>query len=80
MLKLTTSYDDKTIRLLIAHELGHIVNKELLENKEDSEQTANLFNFIAMNDKHKFYAEECQKFISKSDIEILNDIINTCPT
>ena len=72
-------YDEKTVRILIAHELGHIVNKELLENAEDSEQTANLFTFIAMDDKNKFYKEECGRFISKTDIEILNDIIKICP-
>ena len=72
-------YDEKTIRILIAHEIGHIVNKELMENTEDSEQIANLFAYIAMNDKNKFYSEECEKFISKSDMQILDDIISVCP-
>jgi len=72
-------YEEKDIRILIAHEIGHIVNKELLENARDTEQTANLFAYIAMYDKNKFYAEECEKFVSKSDIVILNDIINICP-
>jgi len=73
-------YEEKDIRILIAHEIGHIVNKELLENARDTEQTANLFAYIAMYDKNKFYAEECEKFVSKSDVVILNDIINICPT
>jgi len=72
-------YEEKTIRMLIAHELGHIVNKELLVNVPDSEQTANLFAYIAMEDKNKFYTEECKEFVSKSDMQILNDIINICP-
>ena len=72
-------YEEKDIRILIAHEIGHIVNKELLENAKDTEQTANLFAYIAMYDKNKFYAEECEKFISKSDVVILDDIINICP-
>jgi len=72
-------YEEKDIRILIAHEIGHIVNKELLENTMDTEQTANLFAYIAMYDKNKFYAEECEKFVSKSDVVILNDIINICP-
>ena len=75
-----STYEEKTVRILIAHELGHIVNKELLENTEDSEQTANLFAFIVMDDKNKFYKEECDKYISDSDIQILNDVINICPT
>jgi len=74
-----SSYDEKTVRMLIAHELGHIVNKELLENAADSEQTANLFAYIAMEDKNRFYTEECKKFASKSDMQILNDIISICP-
>lgn len=72
-------YEEKTVRILIAHEIGHIVNKELLSGAEDSEQTANLFAYIAMCDKNKFYSEECEKYISKSDTQILNDISSTCP-
>ena len=74
-----TSYEEKTIRILIAHEIGHIVNREIIENNVDSEQMANLFAYIAMDDKNKFYKEECSKFISRSDLEILNEIINICP-
>ena len=74
-----SAFEEKTIRILIAHELGHIVNKELLENAVDSEQTANLFAYIAMNDKNNFYKDECDKYITKSDIQILNDIVNICP-
>jgi hypothetical protein len=72
-------YDEKTVRILIAHEVGHIVNKELLDHAVDSEETANLFAYVAMDDKNKFYAEGCSKFVFKSDIQILNDIISICP-
>ena len=72
-------YDEKTKRILIAHELGHIVNKELLENTEDSEETANLFAYIALDDKNKFYTKECAHYVSTSDIQLLNDIMNICP-
>lgn len=71
-------FDEITIRILIAHELGHIVNKELLKS-EDTEKTANLFTYIAMDDKNKFYTEECKKFVARSDVQILNDIIKNCP-
>jgi len=71
-------FEEKTVRILIAHELGHIVNKELLENSVDSEQTANLFAYIVMDDKNKFYKEECDRFISNSDIQIFNDIASIC--
>jgi len=73
-------FEEKTIRILIAHEVGHIVNKELFEEAVDSEQTANLFAYIAMDDKNKFYKDECEKFTSASDIQIFNDIVNICPT
>jgi len=73
-------YEEKTKRILIAHEIGHIVNKELMGNTEDSEQTANLFAYIAMYDKNQFYSEECGKFITKSDMQILDEIICVCPT
>jgi hypothetical protein len=72
-------YDEKEKRILIAHELGHIVNKELFENVEDSEERANLFAYVAMDDKNKFYTEECANYVSKSDVQILNDIISICP-
>jgi Zn-dependent peptidase ImmA (M78 family) len=74
-----SSYERKIIRILIAHEIGHIVNKELLEKAEDSEKTANLFAYVAMEDKNKFYKEECEEFISKSGLQILNDIQYICP-
>jgi len=73
-----SDYDDKTIRIFIAHEIGHIVNRELLK-KDDTEEAANLFTYIAMDDKNKFYSKECAQFVSKSDIQILNDIMNVCP-
>ena len=72
-------YEEKIIRILIAHEIGHIVNKELMDNTTDSEQTANLFAYIAMFDKNEFYTKECEKYISKSDVQILDDIISICP-
>ena len=72
-------FEEKIIRILIAHELGHIVNKELLESANDSEQTANLFAFIAMEDKNKFYTEECTKYVSLGNAVILKDIISICP-
>jgi hypothetical protein len=72
-------YEGKQIRILIAHELGHIVNKELLST-EDDESTANLFTYIAMQDKNNFYNKECKEYLFKSDIQILNEILNVCNT
>lgn len=71
-------YQDKQIRILIAHELGHIINKELLES-DDSENAANLFAYIAMKDKNDFYDKECKNFIFQGDLSILHEIENICP-
>jgi Zn-dependent peptidase ImmA (M78 family) len=70
-------FDDKQIRILIAHELGHIINKEL-SNTDDEENTANLFAYIAMQDKNVFYKEGSKKYVFHSDIEILNEVLNVC--
>jgi len=72
-----SDFDEKTIRILIAREIGHIVNRELL-NKDDTERAANLFAYIAMHDKNCFYRGECERFVS-SDVQIFNDISNVCP-
>jgi hypothetical protein len=64
--------------VLIAHELGHIVNKEFLDG-QDSENAANLFAYIAMKDKNEFYEKTCKEFLFKSDVMILHEIENLCP-
>jgi len=76
----SSNYDETTTRILIAHELGHIVNKELRENIKDSEQMANLFAYIAIEDKDLFYSGECKRFITVSDIQLFNNITTICPT
>ncbi|MDR0448581.1 MAG: hypothetical protein LBH07_07920 [Treponema sp.] len=66
-------------RILIAHELGHIVNKELMDGIKDNEEMANLFAFIALEDKMHFYQKKCKKFTPDSNLQIFNDILNICP-
>jgi len=70
---------EKKIRIGIAHQLGNIINKEIfpVTGTFDTKQLANLFAFIALNDRDKFYKTECKQFTSRNDIEILNDIIHT---
>jgi hypothetical protein len=72
-------FEDKQIRILIAHELGHIINREL-SNSADVENTANLFAYIAMQDKNDFYNNESKNYVFHSDIEILNEVLNVCIT
>jgi hypothetical protein len=70
-------FEDKQIRILIAHELGHIVDREL-SSETDGESTANLFAYIAMQDKNDFYNKESKNYIFHSDMEILNEVLNVC--
>jgi hypothetical protein len=68
----------KQAHLLIAHELGHVVNKDLLEI-ENSEANANAFAFVAINDKNEFYLSKCKEFTFKGrEKEIIAEIKNVC--
>lgn len=69
--------DEKQIRILIAHELGHIVNNFIFK-KTDTEGLASLFAFIALLDKNEFYKVQSKDYIYKSDITILNEITSLC--
>ncbi|MDR1468219.1 MAG: hypothetical protein LBT00_02875 [Spirochaetaceae bacterium] len=73
------SFNDRDKRILIAHELGHIVNRELLL-KTDSEGRANLFAFFALNDKNNFYLDEAKKHTFPGrELEIMSSIDAICP-
>jgi Zn-dependent peptidase ImmA (M78 family) len=72
-------FEDKQIRILIAHELGHVVNRELTAT-DDNENTANVFTYIAMQDKNDFYDKDSKGYVFQSDIAILNEILSVCVT
>jgi hypothetical protein len=72
-------FEKKQIRILIAHELGHIINSELL-NTTDGEASANLFSYIAMEDKNDFYRNKSKDYLFHSDLEMLNEVLNVCVT
>jgi uncharacterized protein YqgQ len=75
----SNEFEDINKRILIAHELGHIVNKELL-GKHDSEKSANLFAFFALNDKNNFDFNDAKEYIFKGgELEILSTIKAVCP-
>ncbi len=73
MIYYNNNLTEKEKRLLIAHELGHIVEHFIFKN-DSSENIASLFAFIAMLDKNKFYKEDSSNYIFKNDIEILNEL------
>lgn len=65
-------------RFAIAHELGHIVNDYILKIEDDNRECrASLFAYIALLDKNNFYKNEASDYISKTDIELFNEYINT---
>jgi len=70
--------DDNDVRILIAHELGHIVNLYILKC-EDTQNRANLFGFVAINGKDLFYRNEAARFIYKSELEIIDKFFKVCP-
>jgi hypothetical protein len=67
-------------RILIAHELGHIINKYFYNasNDPNEEGLATLFGFIALCDKDKFYKTGTSEFIHHNDIEIYDEMTNLC--
>lgn len=65
--------EEKDKRLLIAHELGHIV-EHFIFKQNGSEGIASLFAYIAMLDKNKFYREECKGFLYPSDLTVFNEL------
>lgn len=68
-----SNLDEKDKRLLIAHELGHIV-EHFIFKKDGSEGIASLFAYIAMLYKNNFYKDECSNYIYKSDVTIFNEL------
>lgn len=65
-------------RFAIAHELGHIVNDYILKIEDDNkEYRASLFAYIALLDKNNFYKDEASNYITRTDIELFNEYMNT---
>jgi len=73
--------DEKQLRVLLAHELGHlflvemansILNKQYNE-KTSTEPTATVFGISAIFDKNDFYWNKTAPFKHKSPDEILDD-------
>ena len=72
------NYDDREIRILIAHELGHIINLFILRC-DDTQNRANLFSFLAINGKDQHYKEGIKKYTYNSELEIIDSINSICP-
>ncbi|MCL1991732.1 MAG: hypothetical protein FWG66_02155 [Spirochaetes bacterium] len=72
--------EEGQIRILIAHELGHIANRHLFGNKEaaSEEGLASLFAYIALQDRSDFYKSKSKQFTREFDLQIYNDVVNMC--
>lgn len=73
MIYYNSRLEEKDKRLLIAHELGHII-EQFVFKQNGSEGIASLFAYIAMLDKNKFYREECKDFLFPSDLTIFEEL------
>lgn len=62
--------DEMIKRTAIAHELGHIFMQEYLQ-RDNTEEAADVFAFIAMQDKNNFYTDECPEYAASSIEELL---------
>jgi hypothetical protein len=72
------SDDDNDTRILIAHELGHIINLYVFKCK-DTQNRANVFCYTAINGKDQFYKNQSKHFTYTSELAIIDDIFKICP-
>jgi len=68
------------IRILIAHELGHVATKYLFDdvNSASDDGLATLFGYIALQDRNDFYKTKAERFTRKNDMVIFDEIANIC--
>jgi len=66
------------IRILIAHELGHVANRYFFnnENAASEDGLASLFGYIALQDRNDFYLNKTEPFTRKYDMQIYNEMVN----
>jgi hypothetical protein len=69
--------DIMDLRILIAHELGHVVNEH--RGILNSDNFANIFAFLSINEKNEFYKNKSDDFKFSSEMEIISKIFSLCP-
>jgi len=75
--------DEKQLRMLLAHELGHLFLVEMANStfneqyteKTEVEPAATIFGILAIIDKNDFYHNKTPTFMHHSVEEILNDFM-----
>ena len=74
------SYDPrvekKQLRIFLAHEFGHIIIREFCSDSQlkNEENNANLFAYLAILDKDKFYKLEAEKLTHHDELQLLNEV------
>jgi Zn-dependent peptidase ImmA (M78 family) len=75
-----TRFVEGDVRVLLAHELGHLVSGMLMDGAgADTENHANVFAFFALQDKNNFYKNTAKDFLFQSDTAIAGKIAALCP-
>lgn len=69
---------ESQIRILIAHELGHIINLYVL-HCDNTQNRANVFSFVAINGKNHFYKNHAKSFTYPDERAIIEEINTVCP-
>jgi len=71
---------ESQIRILIAHELGHVATRYLLDDERSASNDglATLFGYIALQDRNDFYKNKAKNFTRESNLIIYNEITNIC--
>jgi len=71
--------DPKMLRIFIAHELGHVLRQYNIIGGSDTENHANLFAYLAISGKNKFYKNKAKSLIYDSEEQIIDNISDACP-
>jgi len=80
-----STYDQKEIRVFIAHELGHLLLEHQILLDDQTENNANLFAFCAISEKNDFYVNFHTNPTTKNlvyehgDSDIINAMEISCP-
>lgn len=71
--------DEKQLRIVIAHELGHLVVETILKNgasfSQDSEPLSSIFGIFTILDKNDFYHSKLSQYQHASAEEIIDEFI-----
>lgn len=71
--------DEKQLRIVIAHELGHLVVETILKgdlpSNQSSEPLSSIFGILAILDKNDFYHSPLSRYQHSSAEEIIDEFI-----